>query len=1039
MRAICRFIKASANVFQYGHAIAGSLCAACLFLLLCSVTAAQTPAPISGQPVASLSQLDTIMQTYMTQYNSPGASLAVTVDGRLVFARGYGYAKVDTGEFVQPDSLYRIASNSKPITAAGIYKLIEQGKLSLTTQPFATILNNLTPPPGTTIDPRYSTITIQQLLQHTAGFDDTIAPDPAQSDAVIAATTFGASAPATPQLLIKYILGQPLQHNPGTTYAYSNFGYITLGYIIEQVSGVPYATYIQDNVFTPAGIVRTQPGATFLSGRLPSEVSYYDYPGAPLVSSVEPPVGSQVPYPYGGYSCTLQLANGCWVSSTMDLLRFTDNINGQLGTSMFSTYPSSNPFQSPQFYFAIPPNGSGWTYTFYGSLPGTNSLVHLITDTTTTGKITYSAIFNTRNGTNIEEPESDADNAILAYVKTVKSWPTGDLFPSYSGTASSCSFTLASSSQSVTPNGNTFTVGVTDANYCAWSSVSNVSWIHITAGALNSDSGATGYTVDANTGGPRTGTITIAGQTFTVTQGGVTTPTTLVVAANQTAITAGQPVTLTATLSPFNAGNTSTNGETITFSNGGASLGTATLTSGVATLTTTSLPGGTDSVTASYPGDSTFGAANAASVQVVVTKVAATVTLGGLTATYNGSPHSATATTTPAGLNVVFTYAGSATPPTAAGSYPVVATISDPSYTGTASGALVIAKASATVTLGSLSATADGTAHAATATTVPAGLSVTFTYNGSATAPSTAGSYAVVGTINDPNYTGTATGTLVIAVPLVASSTALTSSAASVPVGTNVIFTATVTGSGGTPTGTVTFLNGTASLGTGTLNATGLATLTTSFSTAGTNSITAQYSGDAIFKGSTSTPLSETIVPVGVSATVSPNPLTIKSGSSGTLTITLTPTGGYTGTVSFSCGTLPTHASCTFAPTSVAITASTTTATDTLTVNTTTAPVTAMLSAPHPSGRGSGVFSAVALGLPGSLIALFGLKRRKQYPALRRLLMVTLLCLTTLWVGALSGCGGSSTNTTPGSYTVPMTLSLSGGASQTVNATVIVQ
>src|ERR1039458_8394963 len=105
MRTICRFVKASAKVFQYGRAIVGSLYAACLFLLLCSVTAAQTP--ISGQSMPSLSQLDTIMQTYMTQYSSPGASLAVTVDGRLVFARGYGFAEVATGEFVQPDSLDR--------------------------------------------------------------------------------------------------------------------------------------------------------------------------------------------------------------------------------------------------------------------------------------------------------------------------------------------------------------------------------------------------------------------------------------------------------------------------------------------------------------------------------------------------------------------------------------------------------------------------------------------------------------------------------------------------------------------------------------------------------------------------------------------------------------------------------------------------------------------------------------------------------------------------------------------------------------------
>lgn len=1037
MRAIDRFIHA--NVSRHGHAIAGPLYAACLFLLLCSVAAAQAPAPISGQPVPSLSQLDTIMQTYMAQYSSPGASLAVTVNGRLVFARGYGYAKVDTGEFVQPDSLFRIASNSKPITAAGIYKLIEQGKLSLTTQPFATILNNLTPPPGTTIDPRYNSITIQELLQHTGGFDDTMVPDPAQTDAVVAATTFGATPPATPQLLIKYMLGQPLQHDPGTTYAYSNFGYIVLGYIIEQVSGMPYATYIQNNVFTPAGISRTKPGATMLSGRLPGEVAYYDYPGAPLVPSVEPPVGSQVPYPYGGYSCTLQLANGCWVSSTLDLLRFADNINGQLGTSMFSTYPSSNPFTTPHFYYAIPPNGAGWEYVFYGSLPGTNSLVRLITNSSTTGKVTYAAIFNTRNGTNIEEPEGDADNAIAAFVKTVTSWPTGDLFPNYSGSGSSCSFTLASSSQSVSPNGNTFTVGVTDANYCAWSSVSNASWIHITAGALNSNSGATGYTVDANTGGPRTGTIAIAGQSFTVSQGGVTTPTTLVLTANPTAVNAGQSVTLTATLSPFSAGSASTNGETITFSNGGASIGTATLTGGVATLSTTSLPGGTNSITASFPGDSTFGAANAASVQVVVTKAAASIAFGGLTATYNGSPHPATATTSPAGLNVLFTYAGSETAPTAAGSYPVVATISDPAYAGTASAILVIAKAAATVTLSNLSATADGTAHSASATTAPAGLNVTFTYNGSATAPSAAGSYAVVGTVNDPNYTGTATGTLVIAVPLAASSTALTSSAASVAIGASVTLTATVTGSGGTPTGTVTFLNGSTSLGTANLNGSGVATLNTSFSTAGTNSITAQYGGNATFKGSTSAALTETVVPPGISATVNPNPLIIKSGSSGTLTITLTPTGGYTGTVSFSCGTLPANASCTFAPTSVVITSSTTTATDVLTVNTTNAKTSAMLSAPHLPGRGSGVPSTVALGLPLSLVALFGFKRRKQYPPLRRLLAVTLFCLTALCLGALSGCGGTPTKTAPGNYTVPMTLSLSGGSSQIVNATIIIQ
>ena len=145
------------------------------------------------------------------------------------------------------------------------------------------------------------------------------------------------------------------------------------------------------------------------------------------------------------------------------------------------------------------------------------------------------------------------------------------------------------------------------------------------------------------------------------------------------------------------------------------------------------------------------------------TKTPATVTLGNLAATYDGTAKSATATTSPAGLTVAFTYNGSATVPTSAGSYTVVGTINDPNYTGSATGTLVVSAGTATVTLGGLAATYDGTAKSVTATTVPAGLTVAFTYNGSATAPTAAGSYAVVGTINDPNYTGSATGTLVIA------------------------------------------------------------------------------------------------------------------------------------------------------------------------------------------------------------------------------------------------------------------------------------
>ena len=157
---------------------------------------------------------------------------------------------------------------------------------------------------------------------------------------------------------------------------------------------------------------------------------------------------------------------------------------------------------------------------------------------------------------------------------------------------------------------------------------------------------------------------------------------------------------------------------------------------------------------------SSGGFSNTASVTVL--PLAASITLQNLLQTYNGSPRTVTAQTTPAGLPVEINYDGSETAPTDTGSYSVSATIADPNYQGSTHGTLVIGKATAAITLGSLSPLYDGTPKAATATTTPAGLDVGFTYDGSASAPVTAGSYAVVATVDDPNYQGSATGTLVI-------------------------------------------------------------------------------------------------------------------------------------------------------------------------------------------------------------------------------------------------------------------------------------
>jgi len=141
----------------------------------------------------------------------------------------------------------------------------------------------------------------------------------------------------------------------------------------------------------------------------------------------------------------------------------------------------------------------------------------------------------------------------------------------------------------------------------------------------------------------------------------------------------------------------------------------------------------------------------------------ASIALTGLTRTFDGTPRSIAVETNPAGLAVAVSYDGSATAPTNAGNYGIAATISDPNYAGSANGMLAIAKAPAAVALGSLDATYDGAPHAANVSTLPFGLPVSLTYDGSATVPTSAGDYSVGATITDANYAGAANGTLSIA------------------------------------------------------------------------------------------------------------------------------------------------------------------------------------------------------------------------------------------------------------------------------------
>jgi hypothetical protein len=197
---------------------------------------------------------------------------------------------------------------------------------------------------------------------------------------------------------------------------------------------------------------------------------------------------------------------------------------------------------------------------------------------------------------------------------------------------------------------------------------------------------------------------------------------------------------------------------TVTFKTNSVQLSVNTMAAGSAT-SATGIVTPPYTVTAIYSGDSTYiGSTNT----LAVNNAAATVTLGTLSQTYDGTARTATATTTPPGLAVAFTYDGVVSAPTNAGIYQVIGTVVDALYVGSTTNNLVIGQATASVTLGSLSQTYNGTARSATATTIPPGLAVTFTYDGSPNAPTNVGTYAVVGTVADINYQGSATNSLVV-------------------------------------------------------------------------------------------------------------------------------------------------------------------------------------------------------------------------------------------------------------------------------------
>ena len=393
--------------------------------------AAQPALPITGEPVAGMASVDEAISTLMRRWEIPGGAVGVVKDGRLVYARGFGYSDAAAGEAVAPDALFRIASVSKPITGVAVAKLVEDGRLDLDAGAFA-LLADLAPPPGAARDPRLASITVRQLLHHAGGWDRDRSFDPMFRTTEAPATP-GTPIPAGAETIIRYMLGRPLDFDPGSRYAYSNFGYAVLGEIIERAAGTSYEQYVTGAVLAPMGIRRMRLGGSLPGARAPGEVRYYD-PGT--ATSVFPG-GERVPFPYGGFHLEAMDAHGGWIASAADLLRFVTAVDGLptrpdvLRRATIDTMTARPPAPlwegSPVYYaqgWLVRPAEGNWWHD--GSLPGTASIV-----VRTGGGLAWVALFNARAMLPGSAFEAQIDGAMWRAVRGVTAWPAHDLFARY--------------------------------------------------------------------------------------------------------------------------------------------------------------------------------------------------------------------------------------------------------------------------------------------------------------------------------------------------------------------------------------------------------------------------------------------------------------------------------------------------------------------------------------------------------------------------------------------------------------------------------
>lgn len=370
---------------------------------------------------------DEAITAFMKKWRLTGGSVAIAKEGKLIYNRGFGYSDRNLTRHTRPDDQYRIASISKPVTAAAIMKLADIGQLDLDARVFGSggiltdhyyleVVN----------DQRIYDITVRHLLEHTAGWDRSVPYGPfSHCDApffpLYVTEAFDAPNPVGDSTLIRFKLGAGLHYAPGTHYAYSNVAYLVLGKVIEKITGIRYEQYVKQTILEPIGAYDTHLGSNLFENRLPREVEYINYTTSQSCYGD----GAIVPTQYGGFNLEAMNAHGGWVSTAEDLTRFFLSLDGTVSQRLLSpeaiTTMTTGSDANPGYAKGWLVNKKGnWWHT--GSLDGTSAFAARTAD-----GFTWVLLFNGRSDNSAAFWQA-LDRLPRTALSTVTDFPDLDLF-----------------------------------------------------------------------------------------------------------------------------------------------------------------------------------------------------------------------------------------------------------------------------------------------------------------------------------------------------------------------------------------------------------------------------------------------------------------------------------------------------------------------------------------------------------------------------------------------------------------------------------